>query len=93
MARITQSSFTKYSFTEDEILASATLSDLNHCAIQNKLCEIAELELALDPDPNNYSAFIREKSYLAGQRAILNVLLDESITAQAIISTSQTQGE
>lgn len=91
MAKLTGSTFVRYEISDSEFYAGTVLSELQKCVLDNKICDLAESQLALDPDPNNYPAFIQQHAYLAGQRYALQLLLDESTTAEKLIALTQTQ--
>lgn len=82
---LTQSTFSKYTLSESDTLIASTLTTLTSQFIQNQICSIAEAMIALDVDPNNYSAYVQQQAYLKGQMDGLKYLLDASIASEAAV--------
>ena len=97
MAHLIPSTFSKYFLTEEETLSASILTDIQVMNIKNKICDLAQSKLNLQPDPVSYNTFIAAEAELAGQLEALQWLLDESEAAtQAVYlaaSNSQSQGE
>lgn len=82
MSQLTSSTFAKYSFTTQEQILSVVLTTLQKENILTQIATIAELRLALVPDPNNYAEFIQTESHYKGQMDALKYLIDCSDAAQ-----------
>lgn len=80
------SSFSQFSFSESEQLAATALSTETKQFIQTEYSKIAEQRLALNPDPNNYPAFIQEEAFLKGQMQFARWLLDCSAETEKILA-------
>lgn len=81
MSQIISSAFTKYLFSKEERFI---LSDTQIQFIQTRRAEIAEQKIAMTLDPEKpIEVFIQQEAYLAGQLAILQYLVDESIATEA----------
>ncbi len=78
--------FTSYNFTADERFV---LSDLQTQHVQTKRAAIAESKLALQIPTENFSQYIQDEAYLAGQLALLQWLLDESAASREEITKLQ----
>lgn len=82
MAEVINSRFTRWNFSESEVIQSAILSPLTELHIQNELAEATETKLliAYNPDsPNATQEFIGEHEYWRGYCAALNNLLNLSL--------------
>lgn len=82
--------FTSYSLTEEEELAGYALTTNNVVVLRNELSRIAEQKLALKVDPLNIQEFIQTESYMAGQIAILNWLLEMAVS-EAVVDLTVTK--
>jgi hypothetical protein len=93
MASIVPSTFTQYQQTEQEQLAGTLLSGEQKQFIQTQVAQIAEQRLAIVPDPNNYSDFIQQESFLKGQMEAYKYLLDCATASEARIANPEQQPE
>jgi hypothetical protein len=83
MATIAQNEFTSFSLTEEEERSGKTFHSLQKMVLMNHKASIATSRLNLEPDPNNYSEYIQQESFLKGQMAAIQYLLDLSEAAEA----------
>lgn len=84
-------SFNKYLLTEEETKSGHILTESNKGIIQNLISDAAQAKLNLTLDPQNINAYVQEESFLKGQIAILNYLLDMHETILADSYTNQNQ--
>lgn len=89
MSKITLSSFTQFAQTEQEQLSATSLTTETKQFIQTEYSKIAEQRLALEPDPNNYSAFIQQDAFLKGQMQFARWLLDCATETESILATPE----
>lgn len=82
MSTVDISTFTKFKHSEHEILMSHTLTTLQQENIHTQIATVAELRLALVPDPNDYASFIQQEAHYKGQMDAYKYLLDCSEAAQ-----------
>lgn len=83
MSHLVQSTFAMYQQTDQEFMTGQVLTATQKENIQNQIARIAELRLAITPDPNNYATFIQEEANYKGQMQALQYLLDCSNSAEA----------
>lgn len=89
MSSLVMSTFTKYTFTDEEILGASLLHEEQKRWFQTQLALLAERRVALVPDSNNYQAFIQEEAEIKGQMNALQYLLDCSTSAETEIAAKQ----
>lgn len=82
MSMSQESTFTKYTFSEQELPLSQVLTTLQRQNILTQIATIAEMRLAIIPDPLNYTAFIQQEAHYKGQMDALKYLIDCSDEAQ-----------
>jgi hypothetical protein len=94
MPRLVQSTFTRWSFTEDEFRSAQILSDFQIMAIQNLICDAAEEKLTLKFDPSNPLAFAQREAELQGQIGVLKLLIECSQVAQSeVLALARQQAD
>lgn len=94
MATIIENNFTQYQLTEQEQLSGSALGITQKQFIQSQMAIVAELRLALVPEPNNYAAFIQTEAHYKGQMTAYQYLLDASDESEKqLLALTQAQQE
>lgn len=76
MSKLIHNTFTKYEFTEHELHMAAILHEEQMRWIQSQIADFAEAIVALEVDPNNYTAFVQQEAELRGSMNALKYLID-----------------
>ncbi len=82
MSTLLPSTFTKYNHSDQELILSQVLTGLQKENILTQIATIAEMRLALIPDPLQYTVFIQQEAHYKGQMDALKYLVDCSDEAQ-----------
>lgn len=91
MSHLTLSTFASFHQSENEVLAGSSFTTDNKQFLQNLICLTAESIIALEPDPNNYPAFIQQEAFLKGQLSAYKYLLDASAASEeALLEISKS---
>lgn len=77
------SRFSRFTFTDDEVIQCKVLTNLNLANLQNMRADIMDSRAALDFDPQNPIAFAQSEALLKGQLQMLDLLLAEHEQAQS----------
>lgn len=85
MSHLKLSTFAAFEQSEHEVLAGSSFTTDNKQFLQNLICLTAESIIALEPDPNNYPAFIQQEAFLKGQLSAYKYLLDASEASEAAL--------
>lgn len=83
--------FTSYTFTPSEELQAPILPLLTEAWIQNKIAQLATNKVTITYDPEHPLKFQQEEAELQGQIKILQLLINESEEAKAILTEMQTK--
>lgn len=86
MAHLIANEFACYDLTEEEALQGSILTLTQQHVIQNLLAKAAEEKIHLEFDIDSPSKFIQQEASLQGQMAILNYMLEASVTSQELIA-------
>lgn len=71
-----ENSFTEYEMDDEELISSAVFNDLQLAGLKSERSRIAQLKLALSPDPTVPTKFfLLEHEYLRGQLEMMDYLL------------------
>lgn len=92
MATRVETSFSRFSLTEEEQLNGSIFTPEQLYVLQNRLADAAEEKLALIFDPSNPSAFIQAEAESQGKIRLLQDLILTSNEATQI-RTDNSQGE
>lgn len=76
MPQLKATTFTAYVFSEQELNAACTFSSLNILYLKTVQADAAQQKLNLVLDPYTPLKYTQDESFLAGQIAILQYLLD-----------------
>jgi len=72
------STFHRYSLTQEESVMGLLLTEANKLVIQNTIADIADQMIGLIHDPLNLHEYFVQKAYLKGQMDALKYLLTSS---------------
>lgn len=81
MAQQIVNSFTQFSLTDEEQIAGQTLTTNNLLCLQNHKAVIAQEKLNLTYDPDAPQKYALNLSFLAGQLALIDYLIELHETA------------
>lgn len=82
MSTRVDTSFSRYTFTEDEALQAEVLTVLQKQRLQNLMSEAAETQIALVVDPNNINEFLQQQAYNSAKIELIKYLLEASEVAE-----------
>lgn len=85
MAHLKINQFSEWGLTDEETPFAYQFNDLNLKALQNEIAIAAQEKLALKFDPLNPILFAQQEAELAGKIAILQYLIDRSISTTSQI--------
>lgn len=85
------SSFATFKLSQQEELMGSIYTYEQKMFIQNKIAEVAEQKLSLIVDPINYTVFLQQEAFCAGQISILRYLLDCSLTSEQVLLDGSNQ--
>jgi hypothetical protein len=77
--------FTCYELSEKETLRGQLLNSDNILVIQNMLSDVSINLINCRFDPQNPGTFVQDQAFLAGQRSILTLLLENHKAAQELL--------
>lgn len=86
MAKSIINQFSSYELTEQEQLSGTILTFEQKMVLQNQLSMISSEKLALIANPNNYSEYIQQEAYKAGQITAIQYMLDCSTASELIVA-------
>lgn len=86
MTSLLNSEFTKYSFSEREVLDACVLNPLLIQYIQTQKAQLAEQLLDLKFEPGHELSFAQEQAFLQGQLSVYRTMLDASAEAYSTLT-------
>lgn len=93
MATIAPSQYTRYNLHPAEELEGQIINLNQRYVLQTQLADTVQLKLNLVPDVDNFTKFIQQEAFYAGQIALLDAILSRSDQAEMelrnLIETTQ----
>jgi hypothetical protein len=87
------SSFIRYTLTEDELTVGSILTTLHKQCIQNQIAEAAEQRISIRMDPQNPLQSLQEDAELQGRILALKYLIQLSDSAELQLKQAATNSQ